>query len=502
MMRKAARPRPSPATVSRPPVPSTDGADASTIPPPPQHASYSILFKGFLVWILFTFAGWISIPPEWLPLFSHAVGFGFYLVIITKQTRWLGALCLGTFSFLGVVYFTIPPEWYVTTTNTTGYGAMFVVVFFLWLLRRNSRRMQERMQDVLNNMKAAAAARANYTSDRDTSDVDVDELLLEIEGPGAARSKGRSVKKSAKNMRKNQKKSDDVNIETEAVPSTPDSVTDENVSTDAPDAPSLTELTLSSHSVSDTTSSDATSDIAALSKELDELKAGYSKLHSQYVSLQTACRSTEASIRTALKDKKAAEAESAKWRKQLGKAESEQQRAVTSLKLIQQKLAETETVRDKHKKDAEQASKAVDNEATRAAGLDEKVTELTQQVESLNKSLAAKQQQKKKGGVTKVRRAQDLTYDVDAMSIDELDQCESHLKALLAQLPDRKMMKLRSEYERLQESKLCKICQDRDVNSVFVPCGHQCCCHTCAQRMKDCPMCRKPVTQRLRTFES
>ena len=39
---------------------------------------------------------------------------------------------------------------------------------------------------------------------------------------------------------------------------------------------------------------------------------------------------------------------------------------------------------------------------------------------------------------------------------------------------------------------VCKICFDRPVNSVFVPCGHICACFPCAARAEDkgCPICK------------
>ncbi|KAH0785244.1 E3 ubiquitin-protein ligase MYLIP-like [Histomonas meleagridis] len=43
----------------------------------------------------------------------------------------------------------------------------------------------------------------------------------------------------------------------------------------------------------------------------------------------------------------------------------------------------------------------------------------------------------------------------------------------------------------------CCVCGTNDCNSIFLPCGHQCCCYSCATKIwkekNPCPMCRKGV---------
>merc|ERR1712096_151489 len=45
----------------------------------------------------------------------------------------------------------------------------------------------------------------------------------------------------------------------------------------------------------------------------------------------------------------------------------------------------------------------------------------------------------------------------------------------------------------------CKICFDSPVNTVFLPCGHACCCQDCSVRLKfatwdsKCPICRNKI---------
>ena len=54
------------------------------------------------------------------------------------------------------------------------------------------------------------------------------------------------------------------------------------------------------------------------------------------------------------------------------------------------------------------------------------------------------------------------------------------------------------------ESGLCKICMEDEICFVFIPCGHQITCEKCAMngRLKNCPVCRKPIEKRIKTYKS
>ncbi|XP_015918264.1 putative inhibitor of apoptosis isoform X1 [Parasteatoda tepidariorum] len=47
---------------------------------------------------------------------------------------------------------------------------------------------------------------------------------------------------------------------------------------------------------------------------------------------------------------------------------------------------------------------------------------------------------------------------------------------------------------------LCKICMDKEVGVVFLPCGHLLACTECAGAMELCPMCRKPIQATIRAY--
>jgi baculoviral IAP repeat-containing protein 2/3 len=61
---------------------------------------------------------------------------------------------------------------------------------------------------------------------------------------------------------------------------------------------------------------------------------------------------------------------------------------------------------------------------------------------------------------------------------------------------------LEDENSRLRHMKECKVCLDAEVGVVFLPCGHLCCCVSCAPSLAACPLCRAPIQGTVRTFLS
>ncbi|CAK8572896.1 unnamed protein product [Lathyrus sativus] len=47
---------------------------------------------------------------------------------------------------------------------------------------------------------------------------------------------------------------------------------------------------------------------------------------------------------------------------------------------------------------------------------------------------------------------------------------------------------------------LCVICLEQEYNSVFVPCGHMCCCTACSSHLTSCPLCRRQIERAVKTF--
>ncbi|XP_030319002.1 baculoviral IAP repeat-containing protein 7 [Calypte anna] len=63
-------------------------------------------------------------------------------------------------------------------------------------------------------------------------------------------------------------------------------------------------------------------------------------------------------------------------------------------------------------------------------------------------------------------------------------------------------MSTEEQLRRLREERMCKVCMDRDVAVVFVPCGHLVACGECALNLRSCPICRAAIRGTVRTFMS
>lgn len=65
---------------------------------------------------------------------------------------------------------------------------------------------------------------------------------------------------------------------------------------------------------------------------------------------------------------------------------------------------------------------------------------------------------------------------------------------------------LEEEVEGHSVDHTCRICEDRPIESVLVPCGHLCMCATCwtaiAERDRTCPICRQAVDSAVRIFRA
>ncbi|XP_035267183.1 E3 ubiquitin-protein ligase XIAP [Anguilla anguilla] len=55
---------------------------------------------------------------------------------------------------------------------------------------------------------------------------------------------------------------------------------------------------------------------------------------------------------------------------------------------------------------------------------------------------------------------------------------------------------------KLQMEKQCKVCMDKDIAIVFIPCGHLVTCERCSVPLKKCPICCGAITQKIKTYIS
>lgn len=47
----------------------------------------------------------------------------------------------------------------------------------------------------------------------------------------------------------------------------------------------------------------------------------------------------------------------------------------------------------------------------------------------------------------------------------------------------------------------CKICFERETDTVLLECGHQCCCQDCSKFLKNCPICRSNIVRVVPIFK-
>ncbi|KAL7713351.1 Zinc finger domain containing protein [Entamoeba marina] len=50
-------------------------------------------------------------------------------------------------------------------------------------------------------------------------------------------------------------------------------------------------------------------------------------------------------------------------------------------------------------------------------------------------------------------------------------------------------------------NKICKVCLCNEKNTVFIPCGHICCCFECSEKLSICPVCRSRITTVIKTYD-
>ncbi|MBA0799937.1 hypothetical protein Gohar_010415, partial [Gossypium harknessii] len=58
------------------------------------------------------------------------------------------------------------------------------------------------------------------------------------------------------------------------------------------------------------------------------------------------------------------------------------------------------------------------------------------------------------------------------------------------------------EFERLQNEKvLCRVCFEREIRVVLLPCRHRILCSTCCEKCRKCPICRVSIEERLPVYD-
>ena len=54
---------------------------------------------------------------------------------------------------------------------------------------------------------------------------------------------------------------------------------------------------------------------------------------------------------------------------------------------------------------------------------------------------------------------------------------------------DEQQLLLMEKNRQLQEAMTCNVCADKEVNTIFLPCGHLVSCDRCSLKLCNCPVC-------------
>jgi N-acetylneuraminic acid mutarotase len=65
-----------------------------------------------------------------------------------------------------------------------------------------------------------------------------------------------------------------------------------------------------------------------------------------------------------------------------------------------------------------------------------------------------------------------------------------------------KVLELQKRLEMELERHLCKICYEREINTVILDCNHRTVCSRCLDQVATCPMCRAPISKVVQTYNA
>ena len=91
--------------------------------------------------------------------------------------------------------------------------------------------------------------------------------------------------------------------------------------------------------------------------------------------------------------------------------------------------------------------------------------------------------------------------DVTGLRCGDPDGARAERVQVALEAPGAREADAEEQLQRLREERTCRVCLDRTVAVVFVPCGHLACAE-CAPSLQLCPICRAPIHSCVRTFLS
>lgn len=97
------------------------------------------------------------------------------------------------------------------------------------------------------------------------------------------------------------------------------------------------------------------------------------------------------------------------------------------------------------------------------------------------------------GKITIYKNSLNNMYKVNILELDKVEISDFTLYDL--KVFRNKLNRLQCIIDdKIQEQESCKICFTNDIDTILLPCGHNCCCSNCSLLInKKCPICRKQV---------
>lgn len=66
----------------------------------------------------------------------------------------------------------------------------------------------------------------------------------------------------------------------------------------------------------------------------------------------------------------------------------------------------------------------------------------------------------------------------------------------------RQVLELQRRLEGELERHLCKVCFEREINTIILDCNHRAVCQRCLEQLQSCPCCRAPITKVVQTYDA
>uniref|UniRef100_A0A8C6VLX9 RING-type E3 ubiquitin transferase n=1 Tax=Naja naja TaxID=35670 RepID=A0A8C6VLX9_NAJNA len=95
-----------------------------------------------------------------------------------------------------------------------------------------------------------------------------------------------------------------------------------------------------------------------------------------------------------------------------------------------------------------------------------------------------------------------MEREPDPWRVRRETQVECSYEPEISSLAPESTTSMEEKLRRLQEERMCKVCMDKDVSIVLVPCGHLVVCAECAPNLRRCPICRGVIRDSMKAFLS